>query len=70
LGELKDRSVSEQMGAPYPRMVALHIAIVLGAFAIQAVGQPIPLLIILVVGKIVADVKLHRKAHLKGVSAK
>lgn len=57
------RTLSEQMMAPYPRMIALHVAIVLGAFAVQALGQPLFLLIILVVGKTIADWKLHLRSH-------
>ncbi|MDF1741513.1 MAG: DUF6498-containing protein [Verrucomicrobiales bacterium] len=58
-------SVALEMAAPYPRMLALHVAIVFGGFAIQALGQPVFLLIILVVAKTIADWKLHLKAHEK-----
>lgn len=61
--EYEKRTLKEQMFAPYPRMIALHIAIVFGAFAIQALGQPIVLLAILVIGKTLVDWKLHLKSH-------
>lgn len=67
-GENKRTSVSLEMAAPYPRMLALHMAIVLGGFAIHSLGQPLFLLIILVVGKTVADWKLHLKAHEKAAA--
>ncbi len=63
--EFEGKDLGEQMAAPYPRMMALHIAIVLGAFAIEAMGQPLIFLVILVIGKTVADLKLHRKSHEK-----
>lgn len=62
-GEYLHTDAGAQMGAPYPRMVALHIAIVFGAFFVQALGAPIVLLAILVIGKTGVDLKLHRKSH-------
>jgi hypothetical protein len=63
--EFAGRTLGEQMSAPYPRMMALHVAIVLGAWAVEALGQPLPLLVILVVGKVTADWKLHTRTHRK-----
>ena len=67
-GERKYTSLSVEMAAPYPRMLALHVAIVFGGFAVKAMGQPVFLLIILVVAKTVADWKLHLKAHEKAAN--
>lgn len=64
-GENKRTSLSVEMAAPYPRMLALHMAIVFGGFAVKALGQPVFLLIILVTAKTIADWKLHLKAHEK-----
>ncbi len=64
-GENKRTSLSVEMAALYPRMLALHMAIVFGGFAVKALGQPIFLLIILVIAKTIADWKLHLKAHEK-----
>lgn len=63
--EYLKRTLNEQMMAPYPRMVALHIAIVFGAFAVQALGQPVVLLAILVIGKTAVDWRLHVRSHRK-----
>ena len=63
--EYLKRDLNEQMMAPYPRMIALHMAIVFGAFAVQSLGQPVILLVILVVGKTIADWKLHVRSHRK-----
>lgn len=52
-------TASGQMLLPYARMVALHVAIVLGAAAVIEQGQPLVLLVILVVGKTIADLVLH-----------
>ncbi len=64
-GEFRKTSAPEQMGAPYGRIVVLHIAILFGAFVITALGSPVFLLILLIIGKIVLDVKLHQRSHRK-----
>lgn len=53
------------MAAPYGRIVVLHIAILFGALVITALGSPVFLLILLIIGKIVLDVKLHQRSHRK-----
>lgn len=71
-GEYRNTSAPALMVAPYGRIVVLHIAILLGAFAITALDGPVFLLILLIIGKIVLDAKLHlrsrrsfKKAHLQ-----
>lgn len=67
-GEYRDTNPQAQMFTPYPRIVVLHLAILFGAFAIQALGSPVPLLVILVVGKTVIDLSLHRWLHRKAAA--
>ena len=62
-GENLATTIPEQMAAPYPRIVVLHLAIIFGAFAVQALGSPVFLLALLIVGKTLLDLKLHRLAH-------
>ena len=45
--------------APYGRVIILHVTIVLGAFAVAAIGAPIGALVIMVVLKTVADLGAH-----------
>lgn len=59
-GQHLTTSLPEQMFAPYPRLIVLHLAIILGAFAIQALGSPVVLLALLVVGKTILDLALQR----------
>lgn len=66
-GENTKTTAGDQMFAPYSRIVALHIAIVLGGIAVQSLNEPTVLLIILVIGKIFMDVKLHTRQHKKAL---
>jgi hypothetical protein len=53
------------MQRPYGRIVAMHIAIVLGAGFVMWLGSPLPILMILIVAKTTMDLKLHHKERLK-----
>ena len=64
-GEFRRASPRQVMAAPYGRIVVLHIAIILGAFVIAALGSPVYLLLILITGKILLDAKLHLRSHAK-----
>lgn len=68
-GESVGGDPPNEMQRPYPRMIVLHVAIIFGAFAVQALGSPMGLLLILVIGKTLLDLKLHRRAHTKSVAA-
>ena len=62
-GERRRTNLTKLMAAPYGRIVVLHLAILFGAFLITAMGEPLGMLILLVIGKIALDAKLHLKAH-------
>ena len=64
-GEYRKNTPSELMHAPYGRIVVLHIAIILGAFVITAMGSSVGMLILLIIGKIIIDAKLHLRSHKK-----
>jgi len=51
------------MAAPYKRIAILHIAVIIGGFLVVEMGQPLGLLLALVVLKIVMDIKLHQHSH-------
>ena len=54
-------SPTRQMGAPYGRVLVLHLTILLGAFAVGIVGAPIAALLLLVGLKTALDLGLHRR---------
>ncbi len=62
-GEHQRISLRNLMMAPYSRIVVLHMAILLGAFVVIILGSPMFLLLILIAGKIVLDIKMHRREH-------
>lgn len=59
-------SPAGQMGAPYGRVVILHMTILLGAFGIAFLGAPIAALAVFVVLKTAFDLGLQLRAHGAG----
>lgn len=57
------------MFQPYPRMVVMHVALILGGFGVAAIGSPLPVLFVLVGIKTAIDVALHRRQHQKVVAS-
>jgi len=51
------------MMAPYGRIVVLHVAILIGGFGAMALGEPLVVLLALVLLKTFMDYKLHLKEH-------
>tara|TARA_R110002110_G_scaffold66978_1_gene182939 strand:+ start:23710 stop:24501 length:792 start_codon:yes stop_codon:yes gene_type:complete len=64
-GEREKLALNDLMLAPYGRIVVLHIAIIVGGIATQALGEPVAMLVVLVLMKIAFDVKLHLRQHRK-----
>jgi hypothetical protein len=62
-GEYRRTSAAERMQAPYGRVVALHVTIVVGAFLVGSFGSPLPALVLLVVLKTAIDVAAHLREH-------
>lgn len=66
-GEYKQVNPEQLMSAPYGRIVVLHLAIIFGAFVSLALGSGMGILLLIIVGKIILDVKLHLKERERGV---
>jgi hypothetical protein len=62
-GEYIIASPNRQMGAPYGRVVVLHLTILFGAFAVAFLGSPVGALLILVGLKTAFDLGLHLRQH-------
>lgn len=62
-GEYRRASSAQLMGAPYARVVVLHVTIIIGAFVSAFLGSPVGALIVLVLLKTSLDLALHRREH-------
>lgn len=65
-GEYKQVALIQLMGAPYGRIVVLHLAIIVGAFVSLALGSGAGILLVLIAGKIILDLALHLKERERG----
>jgi hypothetical protein len=68
--EFASARVDKLMGAPYSRVVVMHISILGGCFLLVAVGSPVTLLLVLVVLKTALDVTFHLREHRKKTQVK
>ena len=59
-GEGREKSAGQIMWRPYPRMVVLHVTIILGAFATIALGAAWPVIAILVLLKTILDLAMTK----------
>ena len=64
-GEYKKASLFVLMHRPYGRIVAMHVAIVLGAGLVMWLGSPMPMLLILIAVKTGIDMRMHEKERSK-----
>ena len=62
-GEFRRTNTARLMIGPYGRIVVLHLAILVGAFFIVQLGQPLILMLLLIGGKTLLDWKLHAHSH-------
>ena len=63
--EYQRLDVRNLMTMPYGRIVVLHITIIFGGFVTLALGEPIWVIVILVLVKTGVDLTMHLKEHLK-----
>lgn len=64
-GEFAFAKPNQLMGAPYSRVVVMHISILAGGFLLVTIGSPAALLLMLVVLKTFVDIKFHLREHKK-----
>ncbi len=61
--EFRRSTPEKQMMAPYGRIILMHLTIIFGGWIILALGAPVLALVLLIVLKIVSDVRAHDKEH-------
>jgi hypothetical protein len=64
-GEYRTARPDQCMSAPYPRVIVMHLTILLGAFVSTAMPAAGPVLVFFVAAKIFADVHAHLKERSK-----
>ncbi len=62
-GEYRRVTPAGLMFAPYRRLIALHLTIILGAFSVMFTGAPVAAVAILVAAKTILDIGLHLAEH-------
>ena len=62
-GEYRRTTAAALMFAPYKRLVALHVTIIFGAFAVMFTGAPAAAVAVLVAIKTAIDLGLHLAEH-------
>lgn len=64
-GEYRSARPDQCMAQPYPRVIVMHLTILLGAFVSTVMPAAGPVLVIFVAAKIYADVHAHLKERAK-----
>lgn len=64
-GERERMTARQAATSPYGRMVALHVALAACGIPVLLLRSPLPLLVLLVAGKTVLDLHLHRRTHAR-----
>ncbi len=60
-GEYRTTTPAREAGAPYARLVVLHLAILFGAFVAMFLGTPIGILLVLVLLKLGLELAVHAR---------
>ncbi len=67
--EYQHTSLDAQQLQPYGRVLVLHMTVLLGGFAVLALGQPVGLIVLLVVFKTIVDLVFHLWEHRRAAPA-
>jgi hypothetical protein len=66
-GRWLEGQADQLMAEPYKHIVVVHLAILGGAFLIIGAGSPLPLLLLMIVGKLLIDLREVRSEAVAGV---
>lgn len=58
------------MGAPYPRIVVMHLTIIVGGMLAMALGAPVYALVVLLGAKTLVDLAAHRRERARAATRK
>lgn len=68
-GERQRLSLNDLMGSPYPRIIVMHLTIILGGMLAAAWGSPVYALVMLLALKTGVDLAAHRREHRRAQAA-
>lgn len=63
--EYLGRTVNDQMGEPYTRIMLMHVVLIVGGGLALVLGSPTPVLLVVIAGKILFDVRGHLKERAR-----
>ena len=61
--EYRTRTMAQQMHAPYKRIIVMHVTIIFGGGIALMTASAVPALLLMIVLKVVVDVRAHLKEH-------
>jgi hypothetical protein len=61
--EYVGNSMSALTAAPYKRVIIMHVTVILAGWIVLALGTPVPAMLVLIVLKLIVDVRAHRREH-------
>ena len=67
-GEFENKRPSEQLMAPYDRVIIMHISVLFGGFGMMRFGAPIGALVLLIALKTAVDLTAHMRENRKGLT--
>ncbi len=63
--EYRGRTVGDQMGEPYSRIIFMHLVLIFGGGLTLVLGSPTPVLLLVIGAKIWFDLRAHLKERAK-----
>ncbi len=63
--EYRERTIGDQMSEPYSRIVFMHLVLIFGGGLSLILGEPAPVLVLVIAAKIFFDVRAHLKEHAR-----
>lgn len=63
-GEYQRTNLKQLMRRPYGRIIVLHVSVIAGGFLVTTLGDPLWMLLVLIVIKSAFDLRMHEKERL------
>ena len=67
-GEYRTRTINSQMSEPYSRIVFMHLVLIFGGGLSLVLGEPTPVLLLVIALKMVFDIRAHIRERSRGTA--